>query len=62
MTATALAPEIGYDAAAAIAKDALRNDTTLRAAALAANAITPEKFDSLTQGAFIFKQAAQVPK
>jgi fumarate hydratase class II len=47
MLVTALAPEIGYDAAAAIAKRAHQDGTTLRAAALMLGSITAERFDAL---------------
>ncbi len=47
MLVTALAPEIGYDRAAAIAKAAHRNGTTLREEALAAG-IDAATFDRLT--------------
>ena len=45
MLVTALAPHIGYDAAAAIAKQAHRDGSTLREAALASGAVTPEEYD-----------------
>ncbi len=45
MLVTALAPHIGYDAAAGIAKDAHRRDVTLREAALASGKVTGEDFD-----------------
>ncbi|MDE2333302.1 MAG: class II fumarate hydratase [Rhodospirillales bacterium] len=47
MLVTALAPEIGYDRAAAIAHAAHTNGTTLREAALASGAISAERFDAL---------------
>ena len=47
MLVTALAPEIGYDRAAAIAHAAHEHATTLREAALASGAITAERFDAL---------------
>ena len=45
MLVTALAPHIGYDRAAAIAKRAHQEGTTLRAAALASGQVTAEEFD-----------------
>jgi fumarate hydratase class II len=45
MLVTALAPHIGYDRAAAIAKRAHREGSTLRAAALASGQVTAEEFD-----------------
>jgi fumarate hydratase class II len=45
MLVTALAPHIGYDRAAAIAKRAHQEGSTLRAAALAAGDVTAEQFD-----------------
>ena len=47
MLVTALAPEIGYDAAAKIAKHAYDYDLTLREAALELKAISAEGFDRL---------------
>jgi fumarate hydratase class II len=49
MLVTALAPEIGYDAAAAIAKKAHHDGTTLREAALALGSIDPARFDALVR-------------
>ena len=45
MLVTALAPHIGYDRAAQIAKCAHEHGTTLREAALALGAVTAEQFD-----------------
>ena len=45
MLVTALAPHIGYDAAARIAKTAHEKGLTLRAAALELSAVTEEEFD-----------------
>jgi fumarate hydratase, class II len=45
MLVTALAPHIGYDRAARIAKEAHRNDTTLREAALALGYVSEQEFD-----------------
>ena len=48
MLVTALAPEIGYDKAAAIAKAAHKSGRTLREAALEAG-VTGEDFDRLVR-------------
>jgi len=45
MLVTALAPHIGYDKAAKIAQSALKNNTTLRAEALASGWVSNEEFD-----------------
>ena len=45
MLVTALAPHIGYDKAAQIARAAHKNHTTLREAALASGFVTAEEFD-----------------
>jgi fumarate hydratase class II len=45
MLVTALVPHIGYDRAAAIAKRAHQEGSTLRVAALASGQISPEEFD-----------------
>ncbi|QIM22531.1 class II fumarate hydratase [Phycicoccus sp. HDW14] len=45
MLVTALAPHIGYDAAAAIAKQAHRDGSTLREAALASGSVSAEDYD-----------------
>jgi fumarate hydratase class II len=49
MLVTALAPHIGYDRAAEIAKKAHREGTTLREAALALGHVTPEEFDRIVR-------------
>jgi fumarate hydratase class II len=49
MLVTALAPEIGYDNAAKIAKHALQNGLTLREAALALGLVDAETFDRLVR-------------
>ncbi|MFC4625922.1 class II fumarate hydratase [Daeguia caeni] len=49
MLVTALAPAIGYDNAAKIAKAAHKNGTTLREEALASGLISPEDYDSLVR-------------
>ena len=46
MLVTALAPRIGYDRAAEIAKKAHRDRTTLRESALALGYVTGEQFDA----------------
>ena len=46
MLVTALNPHIGYDKAAAIAKKAHEEGTTLREAALALGFVTAEQFDA----------------
>ena len=51
MLVTALAPHIGYDRAAEIAKKAHHEDTTLRAAALALNYVSAEDFERWVQPA-----------
>jgi fumarate hydratase class II len=45
MLVTALAPHVGYDTAAAIAKQAHRDGSTLREAALASGAVTAQDYD-----------------
>ena len=45
MLVTALAPHVGYDTAAAIAKQAHHDGSTLREAALASGAVTGEDYD-----------------
>ncbi len=45
MLVTALAPHIGYDNAARIAKAALKNHSTLRTEAIASGLVTAEEFD-----------------
>jgi fumarate hydratase class II len=47
MLVTALAPSIGYDAAAGIAKKAHRNGTTLREEALLSGLVDEETFDAV---------------
>ena len=49
MLVTALAPRIGYDRAAAIAKSAHHNGTTLREEALLSGAISAEDFDAIVR-------------
>jgi fumarate hydratase, class II len=49
MLVTALAPQIGYDNAAAIAKKAHKNGTTLREEAIASGHVTEEEFDRIVR-------------
>ncbi len=49
MLVTALAPKIGYDNAAKVAKTAHRNGTTLREEAVALGFVTAEEFDALVR-------------
>ena len=49
MLVTALAPKIGYDNAARIAKTAHKNGTTLREEALATGLVNDEEYDSLVR-------------
>jgi fumarate hydratase class II len=51
MLVTALAPEIGYDASAKIAKTAHKNGTTLREEALKSGLVTAETYDRLVDPA-----------
>ena len=46
MLVTALAPHIGYDRAAAIAKAAHRDGSTLREAAIASGHVSAAQFDA----------------
>ncbi len=49
MLVTALAPVIGYDNAAKIAKTAHRNGTTLKAEALASGLVSEEQYDAIVR-------------
>jgi fumarate hydratase class II len=49
MLVTALAPKIGYDAAAKIAKTAHKNGTTLREEAVGGGYVTDEEFDAVVR-------------
>ncbi|MEJ0041434.1 MAG: class II fumarate hydratase [Rhizomicrobium sp.] len=49
MLVTALAPKIGYDAAAKIAKTAHKNGTTLKEEALRTGLVTAEEFDAIVR-------------
>ncbi|HEY0847554.1 MAG TPA: class II fumarate hydratase [Noviherbaspirillum sp.] len=59
MLVTALAPHIGYDRAAQIAKHAHREGATLRQAALALGYVTEEEFDRWVQPAAMTGPRAQ---
>ncbi len=62
MLVTALAPEIGYDAAAKIAKHAFDYDLTLREAALELKAVSAEDFDRLVVPENMVKPAKAKPQ
>ena len=47
MLVTALAPKIGYDKAAKIAKSALKNGTTLKSEALKSGLIDEKEYDKI---------------
>jgi fumarate hydratase class II len=49
MLVTALAPKIGYDKAAAIAKSAHKNGTTLKEEALRSGHVTADEFDAIVR-------------
>ncbi|NLR96308.1 class II fumarate hydratase [Rhizobium sp. P38BS-XIX] len=49
MLVTALAPKIGYDSAAKIAKTAHKNGTTLKEEALASGLVTSEEYDAIVR-------------
>jgi fumarate hydratase class II len=49
MLVTALAPELGYDAAAKIAKTAHKNGTTLKQEAVGGGYVTAEEFDAIVR-------------
>ena len=49
MLVTALAPKIGYDAAAKIAKTAHKNGTTLKDEAVGGGYVTAEEFDAIVR-------------
>ncbi len=59
MLVTALAPHIGYDKAAQIAKQAHRDGSTLKQAALALGHVTEQEFDRLVQPAQMTHPGAQ---
>ena len=49
MLVTALAPKIGYDNAAKIAKTAHKNGTTLKEEAVKSGLVTPDDFDKIVR-------------
>ena len=49
MLVTALAPKIGYDKAAAIAKSAHKNGSTLKEEAVRSGHVTAEEFDAVVR-------------
>ena len=49
MLVTALAPKIGYDNAAKIAKTAHKNGTTLKEEAVGGGYVTAEEFDAMVR-------------
>jgi fumarate hydratase class II len=49
MLVTALTTKIGYDAAAKIAKSALKNGTTLKEEAVKSGLVTATEFDSIVR-------------
>jgi fumarate hydratase class II len=49
MLVTALAPKIGYDNAAKVAKTAHHENTNLKEAAIKLGFLTPEEFDALVK-------------
>jgi fumarate hydratase class II len=59
MLVTALTPHIGYDRAAEIAKQAHREGTTLRQAALALGYLTAEEFDRWVRPVAMVRPGAQ---
>ena len=58
MLVTALAPKIGYDKAAQIAKTAHKHGTTLREEALALGYVTAEEFNALVRPELMIKPGA----
>jgi fumarate hydratase class II len=61
MLVTALAPTIGYDAAAGIAKKAHRNGTTLREEALLSGLVDEETFDAVVDARRMIGPAGDAP-
>ena len=49
MLVTALSPKIGYDNAAAIAKQAYHENLTLKEACVRAGYLTPEEYDRMVR-------------
>jgi fumarate hydratase class II len=63
MLVTALAPKIGYDAAAKIAKTAHEKGITLREAALASGAVSAEDYDAIVRPeAMLGPEGLEAPK
>ena len=62
MLVTALAPHVGYDRAAQIAKHAQANHTTLRDAALALGAVTAAQFDAWVRPEQMLGPSAEPPQ
>ncbi len=58
MLVTALAPKIGYDKAAQIAKTAHKHGTTLREEALALGFVTEDEFNALMKPELMIKPSA----
>jgi fumarate hydratase class II len=59
MLVTALSPVIGHDEASKVANYANANDTTLREAALALGAVSPEEFDRLVDPRAMLRPIAE---
>jgi fumarate hydratase class II len=55
MLVTALAPHIGYDNAAKIAKNALKNETTLKKEAVSSGLVTEKEFNKIVNPAKMVK-------
>jgi fumarate hydratase, class II len=58
MLVTALAPLVGYDAAAKIAKDAYQRNVTLKEAAVASGLVTAEQFDATVRPEAMIRPSA----
>jgi fumarate hydratase class II len=61
MLVTALAPAIGYDAAAAIAKDAHKSGLTLREAAVASGKVSADDYDRLVRPEMMLGPSIRAP-
>ena len=61
MLVTALAPAIGYDAAAAIAKDAHKRGVTLREAAVASGKVSAEDYERLVRPEAMLGPSGRAP-
>ena len=61
MLVTALAPVVGYDAAARIAKEAHRNGTTLRHEALRLGLVDAETFDRVVDARKMISPEGEAP-